>query len=120
MLGAFAYLASYIDGYFNFDDGTLLDGYAGSAARFAGWTLYAFAAGTVGMGVWVIGHECGCNGRIDIVILYNLLTCASSSFRRRPPSLLHLKDIEQYYGTHPSFSSLGTIPQLENQRKALA
>lgn len=58
MLSIIVYTATFIDGLFNFKNGSLLDGYAGSAARVAAWSLYAFAAGSVGTGIWVIAHEC--------------------------------------------------------------
>jgi omega-6 fatty acid desaturase (delta-12 desaturase) len=58
MLAAIVYAGTFIDPNFNFKNGAVLDGYAGSAARVAAWALYAFAAGSVGTGVWVIAHEC--------------------------------------------------------------
>lgn len=60
MMAIIVYTATYIDPSFNFKNGAVLDGYAGSAARVAAWALYAFAAGSVGTGIWVIAHECEC------------------------------------------------------------
>lgn len=58
MLAVIVYAATFIDPNFNFKNGALLNGYAGSIARVVSWALYAFAAGSVGTGVWVIAHEC--------------------------------------------------------------
>lgn len=33
--------------------------YLYTAARFALWSVYGFAAGLVATGLWVIAHECG-------------------------------------------------------------
>ena len=33
--------------------------YLYTAASFSLWALYSFVAGLFGMGLWVIGHECG-------------------------------------------------------------
>lgn len=59
MMAAIVYLATFIDPLFNFKNGSLLDGYAGSVARVVSWAVYAFAAGSVGTGIWVLAHECG-------------------------------------------------------------
>ncbi|KAL7006735.1 hypothetical protein EMMF5_003621 [Cystobasidiomycetes sp. EMM_F5] len=58
MLGAFAYLASFIDIIFG-ASGSVLGGGLGRIARVAAWAVYAICAGSVGTGVWVIAHECG-------------------------------------------------------------
>lgn len=58
MLGAFVYLASFIDTIFGVK-GSVLDGRLGSLAEVAAWVIYAMCAGSVGTGVWVIAHECG-------------------------------------------------------------
>jgi len=58
MEAALTYAATYIDGLFNYKNGLLLDGYAGTAARVLFWAAYALCTGTIGFGIWVIGHEC--------------------------------------------------------------
>lgn len=58
MEAALTYAATYIDGFFNYKNGLLLDGYAGTAARVLCWAAYALCTGSIGFGIWVIGHEC--------------------------------------------------------------
>jgi omega-6 fatty acid desaturase (delta-12 desaturase) len=36
-----------------------LASYLYPVARFAGWQVYALAAGLVGTGLWIVAHECG-------------------------------------------------------------
>lgn len=50
--------ATYIDPNLG-KHGAVLSGTAGSVAKIAAWSLYGYAAGLVGTGVWVIAHECG-------------------------------------------------------------
>lgn len=56
-LGALVYAASYIDTCFG-SNGSLLNGAVGVAAKWALWSAYWVAAGLVGTGVWILGHEC--------------------------------------------------------------
>jgi omega-6 fatty acid desaturase (delta-12 desaturase) len=56
-LGALVYAASFIDSALG-SNGTLLNGTAGLAAKWAAWSAYWVAAGLVGTGVWILGHEC--------------------------------------------------------------
>lgn len=58
MLAVIVYAATWIDPSFNAKNGAVLDGLAGSVARVVAWALYAFCAGSVGTGVWVVAHEC--------------------------------------------------------------
>lgn len=60
MLAVIVYSATFIDPAFNAKNGTLLNGLAGSIARVVAWAVYAFCAGSVGTGVWVVAHECEC------------------------------------------------------------
>ncbi|GAA6041766.1 hypothetical protein JCM8097_008321 [Rhodosporidiobolus ruineniae] len=59
MIGALGYAASYIDPAFNFQDGAILNGWQGFAAKWALWSLYWLVQGWVFTGVWILGHECG-------------------------------------------------------------
>lgn len=58
MVAILTVAATYIDGLFNFKTGSLLDGYAGAVIRVLAWAAYALCTGTIGFGIWVIGHEC--------------------------------------------------------------
>lgn len=58
MVAVLTFAATYIDGFFNFKNGSLLDGYAGAAIRVLAWAGFALCTGTIGFGIWVIGHEC--------------------------------------------------------------
>lgn len=58
MVAILTVAATYIDGLFNFKNGSLLDGYAGAVIRVLAWAAYALCTGTIGFGIWVIGHEC--------------------------------------------------------------
>lgn len=58
MLAVIVYAGTWIDPSFNAKNGAVLDGFAGSVARVVAWALYAFCAGSVGTGVWVVAHEC--------------------------------------------------------------
>lgn len=58
MWAVLVYAATYIDTLFNFHDGKLLNGYAGTVAKILAWAGYWLCTGSIGFGVWVIGHEC--------------------------------------------------------------
>ncbi|GAA5854751.1 hypothetical protein JCM8547_004057 [Rhodosporidiobolus lusitaniae] len=53
------YCATYIDPNFNFQNGAILSGWPGFAAKWTLWNLYWLVAGWVFTGVWIMGHECG-------------------------------------------------------------
>ncbi|GJN88152.1 hypothetical protein Rhopal_001109-T1 [Rhodotorula paludigena] len=59
MITALVYAASYIDPAFNFQNGEILSGWAGFAAKWSLWSVYWILQGWVGTGVWILGHECG-------------------------------------------------------------
>ncbi|BGP53615.1 hypothetical protein JCM8202_002537 [Rhodotorula sphaerocarpa] len=59
LIAAAYYAASHIDPAFNFQDGKLLDGWAGFAAKWALWATYWVVQSWFGTGVWILGHECG-------------------------------------------------------------
>lgn len=59
-LAALVYAASFIDPAFG-KNGAILDGAAGVAVKWALWSAYWVAAGLVGTGVWILGHECKLN-----------------------------------------------------------
>jgi omega-6 fatty acid desaturase (delta-12 desaturase) len=44
-----------------------------SFARFALWSLYGFAAGLVGTGLWIIAHECGHQAYSESKFVNNLV-----------------------------------------------
>lgn len=56
-LAALVYAATFIDSAFG-ANGALLDGTAGVAVKWALWSVYWVAAGLVGTGIWILGHEC--------------------------------------------------------------
>ncbi|THG95380.1 hypothetical protein EW026_g6264 [Hermanssonia centrifuga] len=51
--------ANFADGFITPEQISLPSPYLYSAVRFALWSLYAFGAGLVMTGLWVIAHECG-------------------------------------------------------------
>ncbi|BGP18767.1 hypothetical protein JCM10213_004274 [Rhodosporidiobolus nylandii] len=59
LIAALGYAATYIDPAFNFQNGEVLSGWAGFAAKWAAWSLYWLVQGWVFTGVWILGHECG-------------------------------------------------------------
>lgn len=58
MVSVLTFAATYIDILFNFKNGSLLDGYTGAVVRVLAWAGFALCTGTIGFGIWVIGHEC--------------------------------------------------------------
>ncbi|GAA5843661.1 hypothetical protein JCM11251_006399 [Rhodosporidiobolus azoricus] len=59
MIAALGYAAWHIDPNFNFNNGSILNGWSGFAAKWALWSLYWLVQGWVFTGVWILGHECG-------------------------------------------------------------
>lgn len=56
LIAACVYAASFIDGSLG-QKGTLLQGAAGEAARWAAWGTYWFFCGLAATGVWIIGES---------------------------------------------------------------
>jgi omega-6 fatty acid desaturase (delta-12 desaturase) len=57
MIGAFYSATKFADPLIDTLD--LPSPYMYTAARFALWSIYGFATGLVGTGLWVLAHECG-------------------------------------------------------------
>lgn len=57
MITALVYAASYIDPAFNFQNGEILSGWAGFAAKWSLWSVYWILQGWVGTGVWILGSS---------------------------------------------------------------
>jgi len=59
LIGVFYNAAAYIEPLLTPEHITLPSPGFYSLTRFALWSLYGFATGLVGTGLWHIGHECG-------------------------------------------------------------
>jgi len=73
LIGTIYKATTYIDPLITPEHISLPSPVAYSFARFALWSLYGFATGLIGTGLWDVGHECGHQAFSESKFINNLV-----------------------------------------------